>query len=499
MNRLRFHILSLLIILGAMLQAAAQDVMVTVNPVQPTLPPQAMLYVANPGNYFNVSLINSSGETQNVYLVMDLEQINPNSGLYVKIPAQYQPDKPITVPSGGTHILSMVEMKNLFNHVPNDRIATTPGLFSDYEGGAFGLLPEGQYRMRLVAYRWEPGRDTPVMVSSPSSGQCIFTICYKAQAPEFLMPMPGIGSSSDASVCTMDKQNALFTWKEPIVTCNHGAARFTYKFKVVQLVGGQTPDEAIEYNPAVYEKSGLMSPMLILPQERIRSMIDDMTYVARVTAEQSGLGSTYLNYSMVENDGKSDLRLFRFEPDATTVVTPPTPDNKDKEDKKDEEEDDDEFDFGFGSGKEEVTDSVYNFRNPQIIRPSFPGNAGARKSFTGDDIGVEWKKAWFVGGVGERQDTVKINYEVQLFRGEPEMDRADIFASEPVYTHSTYDLSDSIKWEKISDKVVAGDYMVLRVLPKSENVQSVAFVNDSVNVIDFALAQRISQKFFQCS
>lgn len=499
MNRLRFHILSLLIILGAMLQAAAQDVMVTVNPVQPTLPPQAMLYVANPGNYFNVSLINSSGETQNVYLVMDLEQINPNSGLYVKIPAQYQPDKPITVPSGGTHILSMVEMKNLFNHVPNDRIATTPGLFSDYEGGAFGLLPEGQYRMRLVAYRWEPGRDTPVMVSSPSSGQCIFTICYKAQAPEFLMPMPGIGSSSDASVCTMDKQNALFTWKEPIVTCNPGAARFTYKFKVVQLVGGQTPDEAIEYNPAVYEKSGLMSPMLILPQERIRSMIDDMTYVARVTAEQSGLGSNYLNYSMVENDGKSDLRLFRFEPDATTVVTPPTPDNKDKEDKKDEEEEDDEFDFGFGSGKEEVTDSVYNFRNPQIIRPSFPGNAGARKSFTGDDIGVEWKKAWFVGGVGERQDTVKINYEVQLFRGEPEMDRADIFASEPVYTHSTYDLSDSIKWEKISDKVVAGDYMVLRVLPKSENVQSVAFVNDSVNVIDFALAQRISQKFFQCS
>ena len=499
MNRLRFHILSLLIILGAMLQAAAQDVMVTVNPVQPTLPPQAMLYVANPGNYFNVSLINSSGEAQNIYLVMDLEQINPNSGLYVKIPAQYQPDKPITVPSGGTHILSMVEMKNLFNHVPNDRIATTPGLFSDYEGGAFGLLPEGQYRMRLVAYRWEPGRDTPVMVSSPSSGQCIFTICYKAQAPEFLMPMPGIGNNADASVCTMDKQNALFTWKEPIVTCNPGAARFTYKFKVVQLVGGQTPDEAIEYNPAVYEKSGLMSPMLILPQERIRSMIDDMTYVARVTAEQSGLGSNYLNYSMVENDGKSDLRLFRFEPDATTVVTPPVPDKEDKKEDKKNEEEEDEFDFGFGSGKEEVTDSVYNFRNPQIIRPSFPGNAGARKSFTGDDIGVEWKKAWFVGGVGERQDTVKINYEVQLFRGEPEMDRADIFASEPVYTHSTYDLSDSIKWEKISDKVVAGDYMVLRVLPKSENVQSVAFVNDSVNVIDFALAQRISQKFFQCS
>ena len=504
MNRLRLHILSLLIILGAMLQAAAQDVMVTVNPVQPTLPPQAMLYVSNPGNYFNVSLINSSGETQNVYLVMDLEQINPNSGLYIKIPALYQPEKPLTVVAGGTHILSMVELKTLFNHVPNDKIATTPGLFSDYQGGAFGLLPEGQYRMKLVAYRWEPGRDNPIMVSSPSSGQCIFNICYKAQSPEFLMPMPAVGG--DASVCTMDKKNALFTWKEPIVACNPGVARFTYRFKVVQLINGQTPDEAIEYNPTVYEKSGLLSPMCILPQERIRSMIDDQTYVARVTAEQSGLGNTYLNYSMVENDGNSDLKLFRFEPDATTVTpdspdTPDTPSDKKKKDNDDDDDDDDDddFDMNFGDGKSETTDSLYNFRNPQITVPNFSEYEGARKRFIGDDIGVEWRKAWFVGGTGERQDTVKINYEVQLFKGNPEMERDDIFASDPVYSHSTYELSDSIQWSKISDKVVAGDYMVLRVLAKSENVESVAFVNDSVNVVDFALAERISKKFFQCS
>lgn len=491
MNRLRLHILSLIIVLGTMLKASAQDVMVTVNPVQPTLPPQAMLYVSNPGNYFNVSIVNSSGEAQNVYLVMDLEQINPNSGLFVKIPAQYQPEKPIAITAGGTHILSMVEMKTLFNHVPNDKIATTPGLFSDYSGGAFGLLPEGQYRMRLAAYRWEPGRDAPIMVSSPSSGQCIFNICYKAQAPEFLMPMAG--ASADASVCTMDKQNALFTWKEPVVACNPGAARFTYKFKVVQIVNGQNPDEAMEYNAAVYEKSGLLSPMCILPQERIRQMIAGETYAARVTAEQSGLGSNYLNYSMVENEGRSDIKLFRFEGD-TAPKTPDTPEMPEKED-----DDDEDFGFGFGKGKEETLDSLYNFRNPQIIKPSFINYEGARKLFTTEDIGVEWKKAWFVGGSGERQDTVKVVYDVQLFKGSPEMSRDDIFASEPIYSHSTYNLSDSIQWKAIGDKVVAGDYMVLRVLAKSENVESVAFVNDSINVIDFALTQRIGQKFFQCS
>ena len=501
MNRLRLHILSLIIVLGAVLKASAQDVMVTVNPVQPTLPPQAMLYVDSPGNYFNVSIVNSSGETQNLYLVMNLEQASPNSGLFVRIPAQYQPPKPITVAAGGTHILSMVEMKTLFDHVPADKIATTPGLFSDYTGGAFGLLPEGLYRMRLVAYRWEPGRDAPIMLSSPSSGQCIFNVCYKAQAPEFLMPMAAVGASAAMPVCTMDKHNALFTWKEPVVACNPGAARFTYSIKVVQVVNGQNPDEAMQHNAAVYEKSGLLSPMCILPQERIRNMIDGETYAARVTAQQSGLGSSYLNYSMVENDGQSDIKLFRFERDAKPEIdNPKTPDVPDTpKDDDDDDGDDADIDFGFGRGRGDTADSLYNFRNPQITQPSFSGYEGARKLFVADDIGVKWKKAWFTGGSGQRQDTVRVAYEVQLFKGAPDMSRDDIFASEPIYTNTTHQLSDSIEWNKIADRVVAGDYMVLRVLAKSENVESVAFVNDSVNVVDFAMAQRISKKFFQCS
>ena len=494
MNRLRHYIISLVIVLGTILKAGAQDVVVSVNSIQPTLPPQAMLYVSNPGNYFNVSLVNSSGETQNVYLVMDLKQINPNSGLFVKIPAQYQPERPITIAAGGTHILNMVEMKTLFNHVPNDKIATTQGLFSDYSGGAFGLLPEGQYRMRLMAYRWEPGRDAPIMVSSPSSGQCIFNVCYKAQAPEFLMPMATAENSVSAAVCSMDKKNALFTWKEPIVTCSPGAAQFTYKFKVVQLVDGQTPDEAMLYNAAFYEKSGLLSPMCLLPQERVRHMIDGQVYAARVTAEQTGLGVNYLNYTMVENEGNSDIKLFCFKSDDvssspdTSVVSPDSV-----------EENDDEFDFGFGRGGETTSDSLYNFRNPQITQPSFVNYDAARKLFANEDIAVQWKKAWFIGGLGQRQDTIRLTYEVQLFKGSPEMTRDDIFASEPICLHSTNNLSDSIKWRSIADKVAVGDYMVLRVLAKSENEESVSFVNDSVNVVDFAIAERISQKFFQCS
>lgn len=489
MKALRLRLLTLVALVAAALSAAAQDLMVSVSAIQPTLPPQAMLYVNDPGNYFNVSLINPSGETQNVYLVMDLEQIDPASGLYVKIPPRYQPDRPISVAAGATRILNRVELKTLFNHVPSDHIATTPGLFSDYQNGAFGLLPEGQYRVRLMAYRWEPGRDDPVAVSAPSGGQCIFNVCYRAQSPAFLTPMPASGDAS--GVCSVDKANPLFTWREPVVACNPSAARFTYTLKVVQLVDGQQPDDAISHNPSVYERGGLLSPLCVLPQERVRHMVDGATYVARVTAEQTGLAATYLNYALIENQGHSDLRLFRLASD--TPPAPVAPADTTRAD------DADEFDFGFDTSGTQVTDSLYTFRNPQLTEPSFSVLEGARKRFAGEDIQVKWRRAWFVGGAGQRQDTVSIAYDVELFKGSPDQARADIFASEPVFTHQTHDLADSIPWQAIADRVTLGDYLVLRVRPTSENVQSVAFVSDSLNVVDFALSKRFSKQLFVCS
>ncbi len=275
------------------------------------------------------------------------------------------------------------------------------------------------------------------------------------------------------------------------MACNPGAARFTYTLKVVQLVAGQQPDDAIAHNPSVYERTGLLTPLCILPQERVRHMADDATYVARVTAEQTGLANTYLNYALIENQGHSDLRLFRWA--SATPQAPATPTDTTRTD------DADEFDFGFEGDTTHLTDSLYTFRNPQILEPSFSPYEGARKRFTGEDIRVTWKRAWFAGGAGERQDTVRMAYDVQLFRAAPDQPRADIFASEPVFSHQTHELRDSIPWDAIADRVALGDYLVLRVHPRSENEQSVAFVDDSLNVVDFVLAQRFSKKYFTCS
>ena len=49
------------------LMAVAQDVIVTVSPAQDVLPPQVLLYLNDPGKYFNITLTNTSASVQQVY------------------------------------------------------------------------------------------------------------------------------------------------------------------------------------------------------------------------------------------------------------------------------------------------------------------------------------------------------------------------------------------------------------------------------------------------
>ena len=145
----------------------AQDISVTVTPVQSVLPPQVMLYITEPANYFNVSLSNTGKDDANVYLVMQVEQVNPASGLRVSTPPTRQPKLPIVVPAGGTRILAPAEVRGLFNHIPMNEISAPSDLFTNYTNGSFGLLPEGQYELHFTAYRWDPSLADPVVASSP--------------------------------------------------------------------------------------------------------------------------------------------------------------------------------------------------------------------------------------------------------------------------------------------------------------------------------------------
>lgn len=497
MNRIRLQI-TLFFVLASIAVGHSQDVMVTVTPVQQVLPPQAFLYVNDPGRYFNITLTNLTDETQHVYLGFQLEQTNPSSGLAISTPPSRQPQKPYVVPAKGAYQLSLVEMKEMFNHLSLNEIQAPANLFSDYIGGSFGLLPEGLYKAQITAYRWhQPAYASPLPASGADDGQCYFTICYRAQAPRFLTPIRMGFGLDEGEVVDVDALSPEFTWTAPVVACNPMANRYEYTLRVVELLPRQDAATAIDRNATVYLKSGLTVPLCRIPFEVLSTMSPASTYVARVQAYSMNANGALLGYTELENNGKSDLKVFRIR--TSDKIEPVTDDTK-----KEEADDGDEEGMGiFGGVEHEMflnPDSAYTYRLPRLTRPVFDDGT-ARKSFVGEDIKVSWDGVYHLGGEGQQPDTLTFSYEVQLFNGRQVIDRESALNGEPIFVKEVGEDDDYevvIPWEDIEQKVDIADYLVLRVEPKCKGT-SVAFAADTINVADFAMAEHLVEKYFQCS
>ena len=484
----------------------AQDVTVTVTPTQPILPPQVMLYITEPANYFNISLTNTGKDIANVYLVMQVEQVNPSSGLSITTPANRQPKMPIVVPANGSRILAPAEVRGLFNHIPLNEIKAPNDLFDNYTNGSFGLLPEGQYELHFTAYRWDPTLPDPVVASSPTGGLAVFNVCYKAQAPEFLTP--AVISQDLMAVAEIDPLAPQFTWKAPVVACNPTVLQYTYSLRIVEVLPNQLPDNSMDHNPVVYQASNLSTPMCMIPQTVIKQMKEGTTYAAQVTAVSANVNKQMLNYVSIENDGKSTYKLFRLKASEKPKVVPNIDqerknDDVDEELKKKEEEDknkeDEEGFIRFGKSEgvgTEDKDSLFTYRNPVLLAPSFV-EGGVRQVFTNDPIEVKWDPVWHIGGAGKNPDDNKFEYEVRLYKGDEEADREETMKTEPIWKLRTKELTTTIEWEDIEKKTKVGDYLLLEVKPIITKGKSIAFTEDD-NINDFGLNERLSRKYFQC-
>ncbi len=488
-------------------KAFAQDVIVNITPIQQVLPPQVMLYLANPGKYFTLQLTNTTSEPQYVHLGIQIEQFMPDDGLSLSTPANRQPSSPIVVPANSQIALTSLEMKHLFDHIPQSEISCPKNLFDDYANGKFGLLPEGQYRAHITAYKWSnPQMVNPVVVSNPNGGQCIFTVCYKAQAPMFLLPST-IGAKEE-DVAEVDPLNALFNWTIPAITCNSNLTRYEYSMRVVEIPQGWSVTHALERAPTVYQRNRLYVPQCIIPQNIILSEFNaNKRYVAQVTAQPAA--GNPLDYVMIENNGKSEPIVFRIktsdEPEENTQKEEDK--NKDEKDKDKDDKDKDKDDkdtkilFGGTGLSEQINpDSLYTFKNPRITSPHFMENGGNyRKLFAGDDVDAKWESVRHLGGEGLQADTLEFSYTVELFNGGKDGDKESALKTKPLITQETKDLKYSIDWNSIMNKVGLGDLLLLRVTPKCTKGHSVAFVNDTVNIVDFGYIERLSKKYFECS
>ena len=397
---------TMIIFLLSTLCVLAQEVIVTLAPKQQVLPPQVLLYVADPGKYFTVTLTNTTQEVQTVYLGMQMQQVNPASDLAIATPANRQPKQPFTIQPSGTYQLSSIEMKKLFDHIPSNEIQCPPSLFGDYTNGSFGLLPEGTYSAQIIAYKWKyPQYVSPVVASNPTGGKCNFIVCYRAQAPQFLTPMATSFAEND--IAEVDPFMAQFTWTMPTITCGSSFNTYTYDFRVVELMENQEPDVAMDRNPVVYQVKGLRTNLCAIPTNIVTNkFLAGKKYLAQVTANASNAGA--MDYVMIENNGKSTYKLFRIKTDVNDIPVPevsqPEPQPQPE---KEEEEEEDVPEMSVLWGNTSFNDSLYNeglynFRNPKITTPSY-SDYGARKQFLHSDIAVSWDEVWHLGGEGVRQ------------------------------------------------------------------------------------------------
>lgn len=504
MQKLRHFLLIVVLMLTASLRISAQDISVSVVPTAYVMPPQLGLYYSSPQKFFSVTISNTGVSEAQVYLGMQIEQIEPTAGITFSASPRRQPAKPFVVAAGSSYQLTLSDMKHLFDHIPVSDISTNDEYFKSFTDGTYGMLPEGTYELRMTAYRWDPQRVgigamkiDPEVVSHPDGGVANFRVCYKAQPPKFVSPT-STTLGGDPTAITFDGQEPII-WQPATLNCNPAMGRYEYDFRMVHLPDHVAPEVAI--NGAVtYQRQGLTVPQLILPSLEVAKLVPGWTYLCQVTARS--VGTNTLEYVTIENQGKSDYLIFTY-PDNTSKKTEDEKtdgDSKPDEGSKSDGPDSSGFIMGGVAWNDSInTDSLYTFRKPTIRQPLFDDVLGARKIFTHSDIPVKWSRVWHIGGDGLRPDTLEFRYAVELFNGKDNADLQATLATDPIYTFETKELIDTIRWSKIEKRVTSGDYLALRIRPIVTKGHSIAFVGDSLNVIDFALVDHVVKKYFECS
>ena len=313
---------------------AAQEILVTVSPTQPVLPPQALLYLDNPSKFFNIRITNLTSKVQNIYLGLDLTQVIPDNRMSMKPPPMRMPRNPLTLNPNQTKILTRGEARQLFAHLLLSEVSMSGGVLTDYTNGIMALLPEGTYSGRITAYRYDPSLRHPYVLSNPNSGFCQFQICYRAQAPRFLsptwLPHAMAGALPERfEVAILDADDPQFTWMEPAMNCNT-FRRYRYDIKIVRLMEGQTHEDALTYNPIVYQRKGLLVPSCRIPIPVIRTMFDkESYYVAQVTAHARD-ANMERSFVMIEHNGMSEPLTFRFKKDTDKSELKPLIESKEE-------------------------------------------------------------------------------------------------------------------------------------------------------------------------
>lgn len=158
----------------------------------------------------------------------------------------------------------------------------------------------------------------------------------KAQAPSWM-----VTQRDSNGIALVDPLAAQLAWVAPVLQPTSTPMRTTYTLRIVELMPQQQPDVAIEKNPIIYQRKGLLTTQFIMPRNVLRRDLQPgHVYVTQLTAEVEPLNkaaaaipmaqgmpgvpamnaqvaqpaktAVLTTSQLIQNDGKSELLMFRL-------------------------------------------------------------------------------------------------------------------------------------------------------------------------------------------
>ena len=318
--------------------SALAQVNVQVQSRQNPLPAQGGIYMTDPGRFFNIVLTNNSAsEFLPVRLEVRLEgpiengvDIWPNGDSFLAVMASRTMPTYIPLQPGQTRVLTQTDLMNMFRQYDGGTEMYGGGqLYDVFTGGAndgaFGLLPEGHYGMKITAKTNFTEYNDPGEVLG--EGYCYFDICYNAKAPSFNnieylnnnnTYESGFVEHGGYYTAYFPTSNPRFSWTEPTFNATGLSVKrqFLYDFRIYQLANNQEPSDATLHNGVIaFEQCGLMTPQCFVPYNVVAQLkrYRNVKYVAQVTARTLVSDASNPNYTIIENGGKSEMILLLME------------------------------------------------------------------------------------------------------------------------------------------------------------------------------------------
>lgn len=275
-------LLVLVAVMACAIANAQSQIVTSIIPKTTLFPYTGLSYVDDPGKYFTIQMVNTSGVDMDIFFTIELscDFSSTNENYYFRTKKEVQPNIPLTVGAAVPVMLTRTHFDQIIGNL------NSSGYETNYDVNKLTMdmfvLPEGQYRFCITPYKWDGyNNPNPIRVGEPSC--YTFNICYTGSAPEFTTPVNGFSAENlnnsnprlnmlkentfqtatrirkDAiSISSDNRQSSqytklprerkiIFSWTGVISNCMT-SGDFNYFLKIVEVGKNQNVHDAINQN-----------------------------------------------------------------------------------------------------------------------------------------------------------------------------------------------------------------------------------------------------------